>query len=424
MNRFLDSAGGWLRELAQLPISPWATVALGPLLRRPAPTGGQRRGSPARILVVRLDGLGNLVLTSPLLRELRRENPDAHITLAVAPRNGDYARCCPHVNDVLELDMPAGGPLGAYRRFARALRFARSRLGPEPFDLCLTPRRDVDEQGAAYVAYFSGAARRVGVGAAGGTRRRRRGSRGYGLLFTHRVRSRPNQHEVEHNLEVLAAAGGAWQEDRLELWLDPDRERARAAVVERGVPAGDQPVVVLAPGGNHPRRRWPVDHFAAVGAWLTNAYPLRVVVIGGEQDEPLGQALAKRIGERCLNVAGRLSLPQTAALINRCVLFVGNATGPMHLAAAARVPVVAVSCHPRGGDPESPDSPARCAPWRTLHTVLQPRPAAAACHAGCTADDAHCICGVDPSEACEAAATLLSTAREAGRAGGSSAAGF
>jgi heptosyltransferase-2 len=100
--------------------------------------------------------------------------------------------------------------------------------------------------------------------------------------------------------------------------------------------------VAVAPGSVWNTKRWPADRFADLVRRL-NAARLPVVLVGGKDDVPLCDEIARAAGHPAvLNVAGRLSLLQSAELIRRCRLVVSNDSAPMHLAVAMRVPVVAI----------------------------------------------------------------------------------
>ena len=110
-----------------------------------------------------------------------------------------------------------------------------------------------------------------------------------------------------------------------------------------------------------------------------------------------------------INVVGKATLRQTGAFLKRCHLYVGNDAGPMHLAVAAGVPVIEISCHPLDGSQWHPNSPKRFGPWGVLHRVLQPLNALVPCSEGCIADRAHCILDISVEQVKQAISSLLSS---------------
>jgi heptosyltransferase-2 len=152
-------------------------------------------------------------------------------------------------------------------------------------------------------------------------------------------------------------------------------------------------LIAFGPGAGEPRRRWPVTSFIEVGAALERTAEGRIVVVGGGEDRRLGQTLRRALGGGVIDVTGRMTLRQAAALLKRCALYVGNDSGPMHIAAAFGVPIVEISCHPATGSPAHPNSPVRFGPWKVPHVVLQP-PGSEACVEACAATEAHCILAI------------------------------
>jgi ADP-heptose:LPS heptosyltransferase len=133
-----------------------------------------------------------------------------------------------------------------------------------------------------------------------------------------------------------------------------------------------------------------------------------VVVVGGPEDAAAGQQVANACGDRAMSLAGRLSLRQVSALLQRCSVFVGNDSGPMHLAGAAGVPVVEVSCHPLSAPIDHPNSPARFGPWGVSARIVRPARHRRPCSNGCRSPWAHCILGVRVEDVVPAVADLWS----------------
>jgi heptosyltransferase-2 len=358
------------------------------------------------IVVVRLDTIGDLVLMSPFLRELRLSSPNAWITLIVDPRFVNLVELCPHVNEVLTFDPRFMGRLGRLQTHFRALHFARSYLWRRKFDLALLPRWGADICHAAFVAYFSRAKCRVGY-SENVSFLKQHLNRNFDVFFTRTLDDRKPKHEVERNLDFLRAVGGTAHDDKLELWLsEEDRERARKLLASRGVRHNDL-AIGMAPGAGHPKRLWPIDRFIELGRFLEREFGARLLVVGGPDDADRASRLTEELGSTAVNVSGGMTLRQTAALLMQTRLMVSNDCGPMHLAAAAGAAVLEISCHPVGGDPGHANSPVRFRPWTKQHAVLQPREPIAPCTSACEWHDAHCILGVSLDAARIAVRTLL-----------------
>lgn len=369
--------------------------------------------SARAILVVCLAGIGDVVLATPFLRELRRNAPAGRITLVVKPEAYNLVELCPYVNEVVTFDCRASGRVGTLRRHARALHLASTRLWRRRFALALLPRWDVDYYHSTYLTYFSGASRRVGY-SEHVFQRKQELNAGLDRLLTDVIDHRGARHEVERNLEVLRFLGASVPDDRLEIWLDKeDRSFARKVCAGEGIWPHDV-VIALAPGAGALKRCWPIERFVELGRVLVREYDARLAVVGGPEDRHLGGHLQSAIGPAVLDLAGRTTLRETAAVLECCQLAVTADSGPMHLAAAAGSAVVEISCHPRAGDIEHYNSPVRLHPWGGPYAVLQPEHPADGCRDSCESSEPHCILGIQPDQVFEAVRRLVRAGVSAG----------
>jgi ADP-heptose:LPS heptosyltransferase len=207
------------------------------------------------------------------------------------------------------------------------------------------------------------------------------------------VLSKPGvRHEIERNAELLAALGG--NPARIHttvLWLsDSDRFYARQILSENGVTAR-QPLIGFGIGATQARRRWPIERFSALADWLVETYGARILVVGDSTDAGYAEHMRAILGPAMINQAGVCSVRQSAALLSFCHAFIGNDSGPMHLAAASDVPVIELSCHPKSAPRDHIHSPHRYAPLSGWARVMQPAPLSEECQTGCIDGQAHCI---------------------------------
>lgn len=394
-------------------VSPKAITSLSRLLSR-----GEAKtafssvavNNARSIVVVRQDTIGDLVLMSPFLRELRRSNPSAWISLVVDAKFRNLVELCPHVNEILGFDLACRGRAVDPRLVFRALRLSRRQLRPRRFDLALLPRWDVDFYHSAYVAYFSGARYRIGY-SEHVTQLKRAMNRDFDLLFTSTLDDCACRHEAERNLDLLRAAGVAVEDNQTELWLsDEDRETARRALSSHGLTPGNL-IIGLGLGAGEPKRVWPLSRFIELARTLQTEYGARFVAVGGPEDRDRGSRLTMELGRDAVNLAGDLTLRQTAALFESTQLAITNDSGPMHLAAAAGTAVLEISCHPSSGDLNHRNSPVRFHPWAKEYAMAQPVEASEPCVSGCESRDAHCILGVSVGMVQQAARRLLANHR-------------
>lgn len=288
----------------------------------------------------------------------------------------------------------------SFRSWRHLVRSARARFGAGAPDWVLIPRGGGDHMHMVLFAWWTGA-RRICAHASlcitwGADRR---------TLVSDVIPGPVNVHEVELHNRMLVHLGLPATAAQPALALpaglfDPAQLAFAVAPAQ---------LVALGIGAGTPSRRWPADSFAKFLSRMLSLRPdLGFVIVGGPADRADGESLAAVAPGRILNFAGRLDLLQSAALLQRCALYVGNDSGPMHLAAAAGCAVVEISKHPLGGDDTSPNSPVRFGPLAARRRICQPAPRGPGCAHECIHPEAHCILSVSPAEVCAAALALLS----------------
>lgn len=369
------------------------------------------QASIEQLLVIRLDEIGDFVLTTAFLRAIRRHYPQARITLLVNTSVEGLARACPYIDELLLYPVRRRAPpFDQLRAYAAARRFARERLCERRFQLAVIPRVDIDNACALAMAYHAKIPLRVGYDESSFALRQVK-DRNFGRFLTHVVERNGSLHEVLCSLRVAAFLGADVADARLALW-PRNEEIARAREYLSRFSDPHRRLIALAPGGGLERRQWPPRSFASVAGRLIEEAGVRIVLVGGRGEERIAeQVIADSAvdGRHLLNTTGRLSLGEAAALLGCCDLFIGNDSGPMHMAAAMKVPCVEISCHPLGGDPVGENSPARFSPWLVPSRILRPRIALPPCQFGCSKPYAHCITTVQAADVLQAATELLAT---------------
>lgn len=365
-------------------------------------------GAVWRILIVRLDEIGDMVLMSPFLREMRGRFPLAHITLVVKPAVKNLVERCPYIDEILVFEGASGG--GAfYRNLWRAFCFAYRMLGKVSYDLAIVPRFDADSgYGAGVIAFFSGAKRRVGYGE-DVLATKAISDRGYDGFYTEvlRVRRGEVRHEVERNLDILRFLDGTAARDVAEVWCD-EADRMRAEVMLHSLERARIKVVIAVATGSA-KRDWPSDAFLALMREIRSQYDDEVnwILVGGGVRAAEAAAQIDGTYEGCvLNLVNRITLRETAAVIDACDIYVGGDTGLMHIASALRKPGVVISCHPRGADEDHCNSPTRFGPWKSQMPVLRPKPLVG-CERGCDRAEAHCIREISVDEVAQTLRSVL-----------------
>jgi lipopolysaccharide heptosyltransferase I len=283
-----------------------------------------------RILIIKLGAIGDVIHTLPALAALRRTMPEAHLAWAV--ERGGAAKLLQGnslLDELIELDLRGWRKSLMNVETQTAIRKAMAGLRNAHFDLSL------DFQGlmkSAMVARLARVPRRIGFA------RETLREPASALLLTERVTVDDRDHVIKKNLRLVEHLGGDVSgEYQFPVALSADDERFAAEQLERF----DGRFAILNPGGGWPTKLWGADGFAAIADRLLEAYGIRSVVTFGPGEEELAQSVVS--GSRS-NAAVALdsTLKQFFALAARAQLFIGGDTGPMHIAAAARAPVVAI----------------------------------------------------------------------------------
>ena len=292
-------------------------------------------GEPARILIVRLGSLGDLIHTLPALAELHDVFPQAEIDWVVEQAHADLLALVPRLSRVIVLGdrTPAG--------WWEVIRTLRARQ----YDLA------IDLQGlvkSASLARFSSAKRVVGFDA---DALRERAAR---LFYTETVEVGDDRHVIDKNLELVRGLAPKLRDPAtptgsLRFPLNEPASHVLQSLRAQGV----QDFAVINPGAAWPNKRWPPDSFAAVALFIHATYGWTPVVMWGPGEQGIAQAICDATGgiARC---APPTKLADLVAIARAAKLFVSGDTGPLHIAGATGTPIVALF---------GPTSPARNGPW-------------------------------------------------------------
>jgi lipopolysaccharide heptosyltransferase II len=323
----------------------------------------QTRGAPSpltpgdprirRILVVRVDMLGDTVLMTPAIRALRRGYPHAAVDVLIPRSTAGVLAGDPDITRVLTFDpRPWGSPQAWAKRatWADALRFVSSIRRPR-YDLAVSVSGDI----GSILTRLTGARRRVGYA-----------GEAYPHFMTHPVpggRYRKPQHEVRYVLDLAEAAGGIVEPDDPQPWLAvPSEERTRIAArlkLERERLGAAGPIVAVHPGArNGKAKRWPLRHFATLCDRLVQEMDALVILTGAPNEALLSREILARLRVPVVDLTGQTTLPELVALLAESDVVVTGDSGPMHIACAVATPVVALHgpTDPALSGPTAPDA--------------------------------------------------------------------
>ena len=325
-----------------------------------------------KVLILKPSSLGDVVQALPLLRLLKRHHPDTEVHWWLADELGPLLEADPDLASIIPFERkrwgsPAYWPRGLAQ--IKALRDAR-------YDWV------IDLQGLARSATFAWLA--DGAFTIGLELEREGAHLAYDLAVP---RPKDKPHAVDWYLAV-ARALEIPVHDNFD-WL-PVRP-AVAAQVETKWPRDGCRWIGINPGARWDNKRWPAEHFAELVRQLAaRDARFRFALFGGPGDWQLTDAIQRDAPDRCVNFAGRTTLPELIELLRRCELLVTNDTGPMHLAAALRKPVVSLF---------GPTSPAQTGPYGQEQFALRhPLPCAPCMKSRCVwSEPMACLTGITPA---------------------------
>ena len=285
-----------------------------------------------RILVRGPNWLGDAVMCEPALRGLRSLFPDAQIALLVKPAVADLFAGHPALTRVLTYDTE-GRHAGLSGKWALAGQLRR-----QGFDLAILFQNAFE---AAFLTFLAGVPRRYGYA-----------TDGRSLLLSDPVAVQDRRalvHQVRYYWDLLKPLGLTGDPPAPELIVFPEEEQAMAGrFAQDGLTASDV-VVGINPGSTYGgANRWLPERFAEATERLcrtireSREQQVSVVIFGAKGEERLGQEIAARLSSRSLVLSGATTIRELMAAVKRCAILLTNDTGPMHIASAFQVPVVAI----------------------------------------------------------------------------------
>lgn len=302
------------------------------------------------ILVISLQGIGDLLLATPLLHGLKTSYAGAKLTVLTLEANKGVLDGNPDADQVITFK-------AADRTNVAEIVALLGKIRREKFDLaiCVYP----SGLRSAFIAYLSGAKERLGQDLSL--------FKNFRWLFTRMVSVTEVKHAVLMNLDFLSALGLNLSEISTEVNFyinDDDSRFAKEFLRSNGVSDSDKVIAVHAGGGEYTiaYRNWPLDRFAKAADVLSERHKAKIVFIGGKNDNSSADYLMKLMKQKAVIAVGKMSLKQTAALLTKTKLLLCNNSGPMHIAAALKVRTVSIfgSADPRIHRP-----------WGKDHIILQ-----------------------------------------------------
>jgi ADP-heptose:LPS heptosyltransferase/GT2 family glycosyltransferase len=360
------------------------------------------RESIRRILVVKLDHIGDCVTALPAIRRLKRHFPAARIAVLTGSASKAVWALEPAVDELIEFDFfHARSDSGLVERSEADWRALRERLAPKRFDLAVDLRKHWETRpvlkhtGARYLAGFDMKGKFPWLDVAV------EWSEDVAL-----IRKRlQTADELIHLIDAIAAAS---ESDRTVIAHPPAALPSDALAGVTGARRiFRKPVVCVHPAVGNELRQWPAEHFSLLIDQLIETEDVHVILLGGANEDELGKKVLDKVRHSTAvwSLIGRVKLANLPALIARCVLFVGNNSGPQHIAAGLGVPTVGIHSGVVDAREWGPLGPSALA----IHRVMSCSPCYHSKVGECSREVA-CLKGLMPADVLRLCQRMLATA--------------
>ena len=349
----------------------------------------------ARIALIRLSSVGDVLHCTPVARAIKKAAPACHLTWVVGKVSAGVLANNPYIDEIYvwsreywESLLYKGQFMAAYAYWHQLRRDFRSR----GIDIAL------DVHGlfiSGLVTLATGARRRIGLA----------GAREFNSLFTTETATpvpAEKTHKIDRYLSILKPLGIPDDGHAMTLSVPPAAKRQAHEFLRKQHFVPGNCLIAINPRTTWPAKNWPLENFAEVAASL--AQDGQILLCGSPGDREAGETILRQAKIPVINTIGRTTLPELAALLSHChVLFTGD-TGPLHMATAMSIPTVSLF---------GPTDPAVYGPLTPGHIVLRKPPECGPCNKQiCRTKTMECINRITPEEAVTAVREQLYVKKE------------
>ncbi|MBU1128135.1 MAG: lipopolysaccharide heptosyltransferase II [Candidatus Omnitrophica bacterium] len=334
-----------------------------------------------KILVFKISSLGDVILSVPSLRAIRKRFPDSSIKVLVDVKFRKVLEKCPYISEIITCDFKG-------RDRGRGFLKLASRLRAEDFDISIDLQNNDRSHLLAFLAMIPA---RYGYN-----------NRGKSFLINHKIDlpCKPIG-PLDHQARVLGLLGIIPSEKDLELWMDEESDKwARDFLNANWMHPGQKLVgISLSASRKWKTKNWPLSSFMELTRMLARDRGIRVVLFGVADDLPLADEFMRKVSSKPINAVGKTDIPRLISLIKRCNALVAGDSSPVHIAAAVKVGFVAIF---------GPTSPERHLPPFKTGKVIKKNVKCSPCYRGTCYKGHRCMTSVRPQEIFDAVMDVIS----------------
>ncbi|MBN3039022.1 MAG: lipopolysaccharide heptosyltransferase II [Candidatus Omnitrophica bacterium] len=336
-----------------------------------------------KILVVRTDRMGDVLLNVPAIRALKASFKATIVMLADAGLK-DLLQGIEEIDAILPFEEGKWHKSISWRlSLLRQIRQERFSLA-----VMLNPSRRFH-----ILSYMARIPLRLGY------------DRKWSFLLTHKIKDNKyegKKHEVEYNLDLVRSIGADTDDKKININIDKEDARFVQGLLEKNAIGDKDPLVAIQPNSSNPAKCWPRENFAQVADELYQRFSTQVAIIGAGEDRGSAIKLISLTKHQPINLCGNLTLRQLAAFLRRCTLLISNDSGPVHIAAAVNTATCVIFGRNIPGV-----SPRRWGPWGNSNIALHKDPGCNPCLDRNCPYGFKCLKSITPREVLEAAEKQL-----------------
>lgn len=288
-----------------------------------------------RILIVRTDKIGDLVLSTPVIKAVRDFYPHSYIAAVVRPYAHEIIKDNPYLNEVITYEKAKKGS-----SILTDLKFI-IKLRKKKFDLALVLH---PKNRTHIIMFLAGIRERIGY------------NKKLGVLLTKKIphlKEYGIKHEIDYTLDIVRYAGIIPKEKNLHISIDKSAEQRVDSIFEKNGIAKDDLIITLHPGASCRSKKWSVERFAKAADSLAQKYKAKIIIVAGSVDKMLGDKMSTLMKSKNVNLSGKTTVSDIVSILKRSNLFISNDSGPVHIACAIKTPVISIfGRNDRGLSPE------------------------------------------------------------------------